>query len=439
MANGWLAKDLSEIASAELDELLFDWDLWARDDQLPPDATARGAAWRVWLMLGGRGSGKTRAGAEWVRAKALGDGRGDGDAACGGDRARIALVGKTIADVRNVMIEGVSGLIAIHARRDRPHFEPSKRRLTWPNGAVAELFSADETEGLRGPQFSHAWCDELAKWRNAQKAWDMLQFGLRLGSHPQAVVTTTPRPHAYLKALMADEATVTTRLATADNAVHLAPAFMAEMTRRYAGSPLGRQELYGEVIDDTVSALWRRHWIEEARMAAAPEMKRTIVALDPPVTATASSDACGIVVAGLGLDNRCYVLADRTLQGREPQAWAKAALAAYDDFGCDALVAEVNQGGDLVVEVLRQFRAHVPVRKVRATRGKWLRAEPVASLYAQARVVHVGGFDALEDQMCAFAADGRVHGRSPDRVDALVWAVTDLMLSDGAGPAIRML
>jgi len=301
------------------------------------------------------------------------------------------------------------------------------------------MFSADEREALRGPQFTFAWCDELAKWRDGEQAWDMLQFGLRLGRDPQAVVTTTPRPLAFLKTLMSDARTIVTRLKTTDNADHLAPAFIAEMVRRYAGSDIGRQELYGELVDDNAASLWRRTWIEAGRVAAAPDLTRTVVALDPPVTATKTSDACGIVIAAVGVDRRAYVLADRTVQGREPKVWAEAAIAAYDDFGADALVVEVNQGGDLIVDVLRQFRRNLPVRQVRATRGKWLRAEPVAALYAQERVVHAGRFGALEDQMCAFAADGRVNGRSPDRVDALVWAITELMLQGEGQPSIRSL
>ncbi len=385
------------------------------------------------MILGGRGSGKTRAGAEWVRGKAI------GEDSLSQPPARIALVGKTLHDVRSVMVEGVSGLMRIHRDDERPLFEPSNKRLLWPNGAIAEMFSADEVEALRGPQFSSAWCDELAKWRNAEQAWDMLQFGLRAGAAPQVAVTTTPRPMAFLKKIMKDAATVTTRLATTDNAINLAPAFLAEMVRRYQDSDIGRQELLGEVVEDCQSSLWRRHWIEEARVDAAPEMRRIVVALDPPVTATVNSDACGIVVAGLGADGRAYVLADRTVQGREVQVWAQAALAAYDDFGADKLVAEVNQGGDLVIAVITQFRENFPVHKVHATRGKWVRAEPVAALYAQGRVVHVGKFAALEDQMAAFGADGLINGKSPDRVDALVRAVTELMLTNGAKPKIRML
>ena len=383
------------------------------------------------MMVGGRGSGKTRAGAEWVRSKACDP--------ISGPQTRIALVGKTIGEVRSVMVEGVSGLLAIHPANERPVLEISKKQLTWPSGAIAQMFAADEAEGLRGPQFTHAWCDELAKWYRGERAWDMLQFALRLGETPQAVVTTTPKPLRFLKKIMEDPATVTVKLATADNEDNLAPAFLAEMNRRYAGSALGRQELLGDIVEDAEHALWRRHWIEETRMTQAPQMMRVVVALDPPVTSTRASDACGIVVAGLGEDKRAYVLADRSLQGREPNVWAKAALAAYDEFEADTLVAEVNQGGDLVAGVLRQFRAEVPVRKVYATRGKYLRAEPVAALYAEGRVVHAGRFERLEDQMCAFGPDGKVDGRSPDRVDALVWALTELMLSGGHAPRMRVL
>ncbi len=499
IASGRLADDLNELTRAELEFIAHDWEIWARDDQLAPSLMApcdsapqsrpQGAdlldepratsstpggrlpagespgvinkAWRVWLLLGGRGSGKTRAGAEWVRSLACGgeavasaasrnasskndptspcSAAGSRNASRRAQQIRIALVGKTLADVRNVMIEGQSGLLAIHPAHERPEFEPSKRRLTWPSGAIAELFSADEAEALRGPQFTAAWCDELAKWRGAERAWDMLQFALRLGDAPRVCVTTTPRNTKLLKQIIADEATVTVNLATADNATNLAPSFLAEMTRRYAGSAIGRQELLGEIVEDASDGLWRRHWIEEARVEAAPEMQRIVVALDPPVTATASSDACGIVVAGLGVDKRAYVLADRTIQGRTPEVWAHAALGAFDDYEADRMVAEVNQGGDLVISVLQRFRENFPVVKVRATRGKWVRAEPVAALYAEGRVAHVGRFDALEDQMCSFGADGTMRGRSPDRADALVWAITDLLLSDTMKPSVRML
>jgi phage terminase large subunit-like protein len=429
-AAGRLHEDLKELSAEQLEYIFAHWPLWARADQLPPAARADGDAWRVWLMLGGRGAGKTRAGAEWIRAKALGS-------ALTGAR-RIALVGETFADVRRVMIEGESGLLAVHRPVERPRYEPSKGQLMWPSGAIAQMFSAEDPDSLRGPQFDSAWCDEVAKWRHPQRTWDMLQFALRLGTHPQVVATTTPRSTPFLKKLIGDAGTVVTRAATADNAENLAPSFVTEMTRRYSGSALGRQELLGEIVDDTSGALWRRDWIETQRVAAAPELGNIVVAVDPPVTATADSDACGIVIAGRGVDGRAYVLADRTLQGREPQVWALAVIAAYGDFLADRVVAEVNQGGDLVVTVLKQIDENVAVRTVRATRGKWLRAEPVAALYAEGRVAHVGTFEALEDQMCVFGADGLAKGRSPDRLDALVWALTDLMIGTSR-PLVRRL
>lgn len=432
-AAGRLSEDLASLDPDTLHFILSDWQLWARDDQLPPHSTATGDDWRVWLILGGRGAGKTRAGAEWVRAKAL------AIPPLGEERAmRIALVGETLGDVRRVMVEGVSGLLAIHRDDERPQLEVSKSQLVWPNGTVAQMFSAEDPDSLRGPQFDAAWCDELAKWRRPEETWDMLQFGMRLGESPTIAVTTTPRPLPLLKAIMNDPATVITRAATTANAAHLAPAFIAEMERRYAGTALGRQELLGEIVDEQSGSLWRRDWIEQARVKDCPELRSIVVAVDPPVTATANSDACGIIVAGLGADGRAYIAADRSLQGREPQVWARAAVRAYHEFMADRVVAEVNQGGDLVVSILRQIDEAVPVRSVRATRGKWLRAEPVAALYAEGRVAHVGVHATLEEQMLAFGADGLSRGRSPDRVDALVWALTDLMI-DRAAPAIRQL
>jgi phage terminase large subunit-like protein len=307
------------------------------------------------------------------------------------------------------------------------------------DGAIAQVFSAEDPDGLRGPQFDAAWCDEVAKWRHPDKTWDMLQFALRLGTIPQMVATTTPRPIPLLKRLLDDVATVVTRAATIDNTENLAPTFVAEMTRRYAGTALGRQELMGELVDDLSGSLWRRDWINEHRVANAPELATIVVAVDPPVTATATSDACGIVVAGLGPDGRAYVIDDRTLQGREPQVWARAAIAAYRDYLADRVVAEVNQGGDLVVTVLRQIDQNVAVRTERATRGKWLRAEPIAALYADGGVALVGTFDGLDDQLCLFGVDGIATGRTPDRLDALVWALTDLMIGAPGRPGVRRL
>ncbi|MEO1282294.1 MAG: terminase family protein [Pseudomonadota bacterium] len=431
---GRLSEALAALSPTELEALQADWQVWAHDSQLPPTKAVDGGDWRVWLVLGGRGAGKTRAGAEWVKAMALGEAP-----FANAPVERIALVGETMADVRSVMVEGVSGLLAIHRAEDRPVFEPSKNRLTWWNGAVAQMFSAEGAEGLRGPQFGAAWCDEIAKWANATHAWDMLQFALRLGQCPQVVVTTTPKPVPVLKSLIGDERTVVSRASTTDNAENLAPTFIDEMRRRYAGTALGRQELNGELIEDVSGSLWRRDWIDDARVKVVPDLTAIVVAVDPPVTATVRSDACGIVVAGLDGNGAAMVLADRSVQGREPATWARAVIAAYHDFEADRVVAEVNQGGDLVRTVLQQIDARVPVRSVRATRGKWLRAEPVAALYAEGRIRHAGVFEELEDEMCVFGSDGKANGHSPDRLDALVWAVTDLMLSNTVKPKVRRL
>lgn len=425
---------LAEYGPDELAGIFADWQLWARDDQLPPEANDPDAPWRVWVILGGRGAGKTRAGAEWVRAMALGEAPFASEPA-----SRIALVGETLNDVRRVMIEGVSGLLAVHRDGERPQFEPSRSQLTWPNGTVAQMFSAENPDSLRGPQFAAAWCDELAKWRLPETTWDMLQFGLRLGSNPQVAVTTTPRPIPLLKRLIADAATVLTRTSTVDNEKNLSPGFVAEMTRRYAGTALGRQELEGEIVEDMEGSLWRREWIAENRVRTLPDLAHVVVAVDPPVTATASSDACGIVVCGVTQEGHGYVIADRTVQGREPHAWARAVIATYHEFLADRVVAEVNQGGDLVVSILHQIERNVTVRKVHATRGKWLRAEPIASLYAEGRVHHHGVFEDLEEQMCSFGAGGMQISRSPDRLDALVWALTDLMLAPRPQPSVRAL
>jgi predicted phage terminase large subunit-like protein len=390
--------------------------------------------WHTWLVLGGRGAGKTRTGAEWVRAMAL------GQSPIADFRAtRIALVGLTLGQVRSVMIEGISGLLSVHPAAERPRYEVATNTLVWSNGTIAQMFAADDPDSLRGPQFDAAWCDELAKWRRAERAWDNLQLALRLGPHPQAVVTTTPRPLPMLKRLIADPTTVVSRSRTADNAINLAPQFVSDMKRRYGATALGRQELDGEIVEERFGGLWRREWIDAHRLTGRPELQRIVVAVDPPVTATGSSDACGIVVAGRGTDGRAYVLADRTIRGREPTVWARAAVAAYRDFSADRIVAEVNQGGNLVATVLRQVDDSVPIRSVYATRGKWIRAEPVAALYAEGRVAHVGEWPELEAQLTAFGADGLAGGKSPDRLDALVWAITELMLTSGREPTIRSL
>lgn len=381
-------------------------------------------------MLGGRGAGKTRAGAEWVRDIAR----------CGAGAStapRIALIGETLAQARAVMVEGVSGLLAVHPPGQRPLYEPSKRQVTWGSGAIAQIFSAEDPESLRGPQFTAAWCDELGKWRRPQDTWDMLQFGLRLGAAPRQVVTTTPRPIPLIKALLADPRCAVTRVATAANAANLAPSFLSAIVGRYRDTRLGRQELEAELLEDRVDALWPRALIESRRVAIAPELARVVVAVDPPASHGSRADACGIVVAGVARDGRAYVLADRTRRGARPLDWARSVVAAYHAHEADRIVVEVNQGGDMVETVLRQVDASVPVKPVRATRGKVLRAEPVAALYEQGRVSHVGALPELEDEMSDFGADGLSGGMSPDRVDALVWALTDLCLKVPPEPRLR--
>jgi len=407
---------IDRLTPAQQNRVAHRWSLWARSLQLPPPGE-----WRVWLLLAGRGFGKTRSGAEFVRARVE-----------TGLAVRIALVGPTAADVRDVMIEGESGLLAVASADERPLYEPSKRRLTWPNGAVALAFSADEPERLRGPQHDLAWCDELAAWRYAA-AWDNLLLGLRLGADPRAVVTTTPKPTRLVRDVLASPGTVVTRGTTFDNADNLAPAFLDSIVRRYAGTRLGRQELEAELLDDVPGALWSRDAIEAARVAAAPDLSRIVVAIDPAASAGEGADETGIVVAGLAHDGQVYVLDDRS--GRmSPRAWALKAVAAYKSFAADRIVAEVNNGGDMVEATLRSVESDAPFRALRASRGKAIRAEPVAALYEQGRVHHVGCLPALEDQLCAFTADfdRAASGTSPDRLDALVWAVTDLMANRDA-------
>jgi phage terminase large subunit-like protein len=412
----------------EVQEVLKDWRNWGRlNQQIPPEGTD----WRSWLILGGRGAGKTRAGAEWVKAIALGIWE-----PIIGKAERIAIVAPTFAEARLVMIEGKSGLLAIHDENERPLFEPSKRQLTWPNGCVAQVFTAEEPDGLRGPQFDAAWCDELAKWKHAESVWNMLQFALRLGENPRAVITTTPRPIPVLKQLLADEGTVTSHSTTFDNHRNLPNRFLDNVLKRYGGTNLGRQELNGELIEDDPDAIFKRDLIEAKRVSVAPELRRIVVAVDPPAGFGKKNNACGIVCAGLGIDGRCYVLDDCSAQGLRPAQWAKRIVALYHARGADRIVAEINQGGAMVEQVLREVDPDLSFRSVHATRGKQARAEPVAALYEQGRVSHVGAFAELEDEMCS--AIGEDH-KSPDRLDALVWAVSELMLRRRAEPRVRIL
>ncbi len=411
-----------------------DWDTFAHDHQQIPHAARGGGPWTTWLILGGRGAGKTRAGAQWVKAIA----RGEGPYRDGAP-ARIALIGETEHEVREVMVEGVSGLLSLHKRSERPVWSPSRRRLEWSNGSVAQAFSAEDPESLRGPQFSAAWADELAKWRQAEATFDMLQFGLRLGERPRQVITTTPRPIPLLKKLIADTSSVVTHAGTAANARHLAPAFLDTVLKRYNGTRLGRQEIDGEIIEERADALWSRAGLEACRVAAAPPLQRIVVAVDPPASSGKHSAACGLVAAGLAESGKIFVLEDATVAGLSPAGWAAKAVALWRRLSADALVVEINQGGEMVRTVINEQDRSVPVTTVRAVRGKWLRAEPVAALYEQGRVKHAGPFPELEDEMCDFGLDGLSSGRSPDRLDALVWAVSALSYGARDGPRIRSL
>lgn len=414
---------LDALSPAQLQALLHDFGCWGRPEQQPPAGD-----WRVWAVVAGRGFGKTRAGAEWVRALAEAQ-----------PWLRVALVGATLAEARAVMVEGEAGLLNIAAPAQRPHFEPSLRRLSWRNGARAFLYSAEEPEQLRGPEHHVAWCDELAKWPDAETVWMNLQMGLRLGTLPRAVVTTTPRPVPLLRQLLDDPAVARTRGRTADNRAFLAPGFLEAVTAAYAGTRLGRQELDGELVEDIAGALWSRAGLDRGRVRAAPPLVRVVVAVDPPVSSGPGADACGIVAAGRDAEGHGYVLADHTLAGASPEAWARAAVAAADHHGADRLVAEVNNGGELVGVVLRSVDARVPLKLVRASRGKAARAEPVAALYERGLVHHVGGLADLEDQLCGLLSGGGYEGpgRSPDRADAAVWALTELMLARAPQPRVR--
>ncbi|MDU8911076.1 terminase family protein [Aestuariicoccus sp. MJ-SS9] len=417
---------LDDLTEGERLALPYLFVFWAMEHQLPPEG-----AWRSWVILGGRGAGKTRAGAEWVRACVEG-----ARPAQPGRCRRVALVGETLEQVREVMVFGDSGLLACSPPDRLPVWSETRRELVWPNGAVAKAYSAHDYERLRGPQFDAAWADELAKWKNGQAAWDMLQFALRLGEHPQVCVTTTPRDVPVLKALLEMESTVRTHAPTQANRANLAQSFLEEMEARYAGSRLGRQELEGELLSDIEGALWRRDTIEAARVEAPPDFDRIVVAVDPPAGSGPSSDACGIVVAGAVTKGppqawRAVVLEDASVRGFGPSGWAARAIDAARRWQADRLVAEVNQGGDMVELTIRSLDPLIPITKVHATRGKSARAEPVAALYEQGRVGHLAGLTALEDEMCLMTQTGFAGQGSPDRVDALVWALTALIVKPG--------
>lgn len=401
-----------------LQRLSYNWPLLhARDDQLPPDGD-----WRIWLLLAGRGFGKTRAGAEWVRHLAE-----------SGQVRRIALVARTADDARKVMVEGESGLLAVCPPWNFPHYEPSRRQLTWPNGVMAFTYSSDAPDQLRGPQHDAAWCDELASWLYPA-AFDNLLFGLRLGEQPRIVVTTTPRPIPLVRQLLSDGAVRVTRGTTFDNARHLPRVLLGYLRAKYDGTTLGRQELYAELLDATEGALWQVGLIDPYRVREVPALRRIVVAIDPAASSPLPESAkhagstiseTGIIVAGRGVDGHGYVLDDVSLHGT-PAQWAQRAVEAYQKWQADRIIAEVNHGGEMIAHTLRTIEPKIAVTQVRASRAKQMWAEPIVALYEQGKIHHRGTLAALEDQMTTW-----VPGKPgpADRLDALVWALSELMLT----------
>lgn len=417
-----LLETLSTEAQAALK---WDWTFWARPNQLVPEGD-----WSTWLILAGRGFGKTRTGAETIRDWVCGD-----TPLAPGRYKQIALVGETTGDVRNVMVEGESGLLAVHPPDFRPEYFPSVRKLVWPNGAIAYTYNATEPDQLRGPQHDAAWADELAKWKYMEATWNQLQFGLRLGIDPRSIVTTTPQPKPLIRKLVAADglSVHVTRGSTMDNADNMAESFIREIHDKYAGTRLGRQELEGEILEDVPGALWKHEDIDMCRISPEklPHLQKIYVAVDPATSTEEHSDETGIVVVGLARDKdgyaRGYVLEDGTLKG-SPEEWARRAVHLYRKWEADKIIAEKNQGGLMVETVLKSADRSVPVELVHASRGKYVRAEPISALYEQGRIHHCGRFDLLEDQMCLFSVDNvrDANNGSPDRVDALVWGLTKI-------------
>jgi phage terminase large subunit-like protein len=416
---------LKRLTRPQKRELVGRWRLWAHEGQMPPDRP-----WRIWMIMAGRGFGKTRAGAEWVSAMAR-DNPG----------IQIALVGRTNDEVKKVMIEGPSGIFAVARPWERFQWASTAGVLRFPSGAVGFVYSSENPEKLRGPQHDAAWCDEVGKWARPDSTWDNLMLGLRLGEQQRVVVTTTPRAIALIRRVLDDCEAVITRGGTADNP-HLSAQFIRSVQRSYGGTRLGRQELEGELIDDVEGALWTRLLVQQGRSPAPAGVRRVVIGVDPPVGTGESADACGIVAVALGDDGIGYVIGDRTVQGRSPEQWASAVARAADEFGADRIVAEANNGGAMVESVLRAARHSLPIRLVHASRGKAARAEPVAALFESGQAKFAGCFPALEDELCALGGAGRYEGpgRSPDRADAMVWALTELLLAKPrAEPRIRML
>ena len=405
------------------EERRYSWPHNARPSQLPPPGD-----WRTWLILAGRGFGKTRTGAETLRSWIN-----------SGHCRRIALLSKTIGEARSVMVEGVSGLLEIHPPLERPLFERTRQQLVWPNGTLATLYGADHFERLRGPQFDTVWVDELAKFRYPDEAWNQLMLALRMGTGPRCIVTTTPRPIPLIEKLLKSDDVVVTKGTTFENRNNLAPAFLNQIVKQFEGTRLGAQELYAQLLTQQQGALWQRELIRYQEPPyderGLPKLMRIIIAIDPATTHHEESDETGIVVAGLGEDKCVYVLED--LSGRlSPGDWGQRVCEAYWRLKADRVVAEVNKGGDLVERILRSLDPTIPYKAVRATRGKYTRAEPIAALYEQNRIFHTRPFGLLETQLCTYVPG--ISAKSPDRLDALVWALTDLLLESEANPALKV-
>ncbi len=413
---------IKELQRRLTEESRYDWSLQGRANQQVPEGD-----WRTWLIMAGRGFGKTRTGAESIRRWAQ-----------SGTCRRIALVGSSLHDVRSVMVEGESGLLAIHPKDECPLFIPSKRLLKWPNGAVASLFGAENADQLRGPQFDGAWVDELAKFRRAPEVWQQLQLCMRLGKNPRTIVTTTPRPLSLIKSMIEAADVHVTKGSTFDNASNLASTYLDQVREQFLNTRLGAQEIYAEMLTETVGALWQRQLIQYRQPtydeAGKPDLKRIVIAIDPATTTHDHSDETGIVVVGVDDMNQAYILED--LSGKfSPNDWGTRVVNSFYRLKADRVVVEINKGGDLVENVLRAIDSTIPIKAVRATRGKYTRAEPIAALYEQGRVFHAQPFSILETQMCDYVAG--LTSKSPDRMDALVWGVTELLLESERQPKLK--
>lgn len=443
MSGQSLAEELAELSvyeragvmqgmpQEEIAALLYDWDFWARPDQKLPDKivldNGKTVDWFLWALISGRGSGKTRTGAETVKARVGGPTK---------PPIRIALIAESAPDARDIMVEGESGILAVSAPWNRPEYQPSKRKLTWPNGSVGLTFSGDKPEQLRGPQFDFAWVDELAKFQYPEEVWDNLEFGMRLGINPQVILTTTPKPIKILRELMKDELTVVTRVATYANIANLAPNFIRRVVKKYEGTRLGRQELLAEMLGEVQGAMWTRDMLEANRVTrtTVPKLDRIVIGVDPATSSEDESNETGIVVggcAGVGLNRVSYTLKDAS-DVYTPNGWATKVKQLYVDYNASKIVAEKNQGGEMISTILHNLDPNLPVKLISAVSSKSGRAEPIAALMEQGRDKHVGTFGDMEDQMVAMTPQGYLGTGSPDRTDAKVWMTRELMLGEVA-------